>query len=82
VSSPTRDVEVRRALHELREPIGAFALNIELLGNLITDRDDLRVAAESYLKAIRAELERARVAFEEMDFLLENGHARLPGAKR
>jgi hypothetical protein len=62
--------EIRRLLHALREPLGAFVIHLELL-----DREELSVAGRSELKTMRANMERATKVFEDLDFVMENGHA-------
>ena len=63
--------DVRRMIHSLREPLGALAIHIELL-----ERSDLLTEAQSTLKSMRASMDRASAAFEEIDFVLGNGHTR------
>ena len=61
--------ELRRAVHALREPLGAFFINVELLeGTQLTPK------GQSYLKAMHAEMEKARAALDEIAFILEHGH--------
>jgi signal transduction histidine kinase len=70
--------ELRRLLHDLREPLGAFSINVALLGKLLLEDKELKVAADRYLQSIRAQLQRARTALDDMDFVLDTGHAPLP----
>ena len=63
--------EIRELLHRLREPLGALAIRLDLL-----EREPLSPAAQINLKAMQVEMERARETFEEVDFVLQNGHGR------
>jgi hypothetical protein len=63
--------ELRQLLHSLREPLGAVAIRIELL-----EREPHTAAAKQEIKAIRVSIDRATAVFEEIDFVLQNGHAK------
>jgi len=70
MSSPELS-EFRRLLHALREPLGALAIHIGLL-----EKERLSAHAQDEIKAMRSSMEHAVVVFEEIDFVLENGHSR------
>jgi signal transduction histidine kinase len=71
----SKTAEIRIWLHALREPLSTLSLKIELLesGGLLTTN------GQAEIKSMRASMERATAVFEDLDFLLENGHAR-PGS--
>jgi hypothetical protein len=78
MAAPTVPIpEIRHLLHTLREPLGAFAINIELL-----EGDQLTTAGQSYVKAMRGHMDRTRAALEEIAFILENGHKPRSDMKR
>lgn len=60
--------EVRRLLHDLREPLGAFFIHVGLL-----EGTELTAEGHSYLKAMHTHMEKARAALDEIDFVLERG---------
>jgi hypothetical protein len=60
---------IRELLHRLREPLGALAIRLGLF-----EHELLSPAAQSNLEAMQMEMERARKTFEEVDFILQNGH--------
>jgi DNA-binding GntR family transcriptional regulator len=61
--------EIRELLHRLREPLGTLAIRLELF-----EREPLSPAAQSNLEAMQNEMKRARETFDEVDFILHNGH--------
>src|SRR5678815_3944823 len=61
--------EIRRLLHALREPLGAFSIGLELF-----DTEMMTTADQARLKRMRIEIERASAALADIDFVLENGH--------
>jgi signal transduction histidine kinase len=75
VAAPKISAELRRLLHQLRQPLAAFAIRIELL-----EGEPQTPAAQQQIKAIRASIHRAAAVFEEIDFVLQNGHTRSKGA--
>ncbi len=58
--------EVRHLLHDLRDPLGAFFIHVGLL-----EGTELTAEGQSYLKAMRVYMEKARAALDEIDFALE-----------
>lgn len=63
---PLSDRELRRLLHELREPLGAFAVYVELL-----DAEEMSTAAKANLKAMHGNLERMTEALNAIDSAME-----------
>jgi hypothetical protein len=68
--------EIRRELHALREPLGTLSLQIELF-----EAESLSTKGQAGVKSMRVSIERAKAVFDDLDFLLENGHPR-PAADR
>jgi len=76
VTAPESD-EIRRLLHVLREPLGAFSIELGLL-----DTESMTTADQARVKRMRVEMERASKALTAIDFVVQNGHASPPKAKR
>jgi signal transduction histidine kinase len=74
--APLDAAELRRLLHELREPLGAFAIYVALL-----EGEEITTAAQAHLKAMHGNVERMTAALNAIDFALENGASR-PSARR
>jgi signal transduction histidine kinase len=71
---PPNTAEIRQLIHDLREPLGALAINLELL-----ESEPQTTAAQSGIKAMQVNMERAIAALEEIAFVLENGHPSTTG---
>jgi hypothetical protein len=76
VTAPESD-EIRRLLHVLREPLGAFSIELGLF-----DTQSMTTADQTRVKRMRVEMERATKALTEIDFVMQNGHASPSRAKR
>jgi hypothetical protein len=63
--------QIRRLIQVLREPISYFSIYVELL-----DRERQTAGAQAYLKAMRANMNRAADVFDEIDFWLDHGYPR------
>jgi hypothetical protein len=68
---PPSNDEIRRLLHALREPLGAFSIELELL-----DMQSMTTADQARLKRMRIEMDRAASALDEIDFVVDNGHSK------
>ena len=63
------EAELRRLLHELREPIAAFAINIALLEG----SEQMSTAAQASLKTMHRNIERMSAAINAIDFGFNRG---------
>ena len=61
--------ELHHLLHELREPVGAFAIRLSML-----DDEEMSTAAQAHLKSMHENVQRMTVALDALNFALDNGH--------
>src|SRR5687768_15547124 len=66
------EAELRSLLHELRGPLGAFAMYVALL-----DAEEMSTAAQAHLKTMHGNMERMTAALNAIDFAMENGASRV-----